>query len=78
MFQNVSLDDFQEFVRQTLERWHVPGAAIAVIKDGEVILSQGFGLRNLENQLPVTAQTLFPIARWHESFHRHVAGAFSR
>ncbi len=33
---------------------NVPGAAVAIIKDGEVIISEGFGYRNLETKEPVT------------------------
>ena len=29
---------------------NVPGAAVAVIKDGEMIISEGFGYRNLETK----------------------------
>lgn len=40
---------------------HVPGCAIAIVKDGEVILARGFGARDLENSLPATEETLFAI-----------------
>jgi len=36
----------------------VPGAALAVIEDGEVLL-KGYGVRDLESGLPVTADTQF-------------------
>jgi CubicO group peptidase (beta-lactamase class C family) len=68
MSPNISTTDLQTFIQQTLEQWHVPGAAVAVIKDGQVFLCQGFGLRNLERQLPVTAETLFPIASCTKAF----------
>jgi CubicO group peptidase (beta-lactamase class C family) len=55
------LDGFDEFVNRTIEDWKVPGAAVAVVKDGEVILSRGFGKRDVVQGLEVTAQTLFPI-----------------
>ena len=29
---------------------NVPGVAVAVIKDGEVIISEGFGYRNIETK----------------------------
>lgn len=34
---------------------NVPGAAVAVIKDGEMIISEGFGYRNLETKPCYTA-----------------------
>lgn len=36
---------------------NVPGAAVAVIKDGEVIISEGFGYRNIETKEAVTPNT---------------------
>src|SRR5690242_18347572 len=41
------LQGFNDFVRTTMQDWKLPGLAIAIVKDGEVILSQGFGKRNV-------------------------------
>ena len=46
-----ALQGFDEFVRATMQSWTVPGVAIAIVKDGEVMLSQGFGLRDVERAL---------------------------
>jgi len=40
----------------------VPGFAVAVIKDGEVIWSDGYGVADVEAGTPVTADTIFPAA----------------
>lgn len=63
-----ALGDFDEYVKRTMADWKVPGAAIAVVKDGKVILSKGYGLRDVDKKLPVTEQTLFPIASITKSF----------
>ena len=39
--------------------WRVPGLAVALVKDGQVIYLQGFGVRNVAQTLPVTTDTLF-------------------
>ena len=44
------------------------GAAVAVIKDGEMIISEGFGYRNLETKAPVTPRTLFAIGSSTKAF----------
>ena len=51
-----------------MKDWKVPGAAIAIVKDGKVILSKGYGLRDVKSNLPVTEQTMFPIASITKSF----------
>ncbi len=60
--QPVGLSGFDEFVDRVLKHWQVPGVAVAIIDDGQIILSKGYGHRDLENRLPVTSKTLFPIA----------------
>lgn len=62
------LSNIRQLVEETLELWHVPGLAVAVVKDGQVILCEGFGLRNIEKNLAVTSDTLFPIASCTKAF----------
>lgn len=53
---------------QAMKQWKVPGLAIAVVQDGRVIYAKGYGYRDLENKLPVTTATLFPIGSITKSF----------
>jgi len=62
------LADFEEFVRQTMREWKVQGLAVAIVQNGKVIFSQGFGMRDAARDLPVTEQTLFPIASCTKAF----------
>lgn len=62
------------FVRQVAERTpaylkdlSVPGAAVAVIEDGKVILVQGFGMADAAKATPVRADTLFNIGSTSKS-----------
>ncbi|HET9111651.1 MAG TPA: serine hydrolase domain-containing protein [Ktedonobacterales bacterium] len=49
-----------ERVRASMERWHVPGAAVGVLSDG-ARRAQGFGVVSLETGYPVRVDTLFQI-----------------
>lgn len=49
-------------VEKIISDWQVPGCAVGIIKSGKLIYAKGFGYRDLENKLPVTPKTLFPIA----------------
>ncbi|HEV2690016.1 MAG TPA: serine hydrolase, partial [Bryobacteraceae bacterium] len=62
------LNGFDEFVTTALKDWNVPGAAVAVVQDGQVILSKGYGWRDTGKQLPVTSKTLFAIGSATKSF----------
>lgn len=57
-----ALRDLGNYVDGLLEDWTTPGTAVAVARDGEIVFSQGFGQRNLADDLPVTTKTVFSIA----------------
>ena len=46
----------------------VPGAALALIKDGRIVLEKGYGVRDLTAHAPVTTETLFNIGSISKSF----------
>lgn len=53
------LADIDAYIRRTLNRYGVPGAAVAIVQGGRPIYSQGFGTTRLLLGQPVTADTLF-------------------
>src|SRR5262245_31094386 len=53
---------FDGYVAQVLKTFEVPGVAIAIVKDGKVVLAKGYGVRRLGEPTPVDAQTQFGIA----------------
>jgi CubicO group peptidase (beta-lactamase class C family) len=62
------LADLDQIVARAMSEWSVPGVAVAVVADGEIVLSRGYGERHRESGLPVTAATLFPIASLTKPF----------
>ena len=52
---------FDAYVDKAVKEWKVPGLAIAVIRDGKVLLSKGYGVRELGKADPVNEHTLFAI-----------------
>ena len=57
---------FDKMCQRAIDEWKVPGMAVAVVKDGEVVFMQGFGKAHLGDSanaaVPVTPQTKFVIA----------------
>jgi len=49
----------EEYVRSEMQRQHIPGLSLLVSKSGKIILSQGFGMANVELQVPVKPETVF-------------------
>ena len=55
----VQADSLDDAIRAEMQRSHIPGVAIAVVKDGKIIREQGYGYADLEQQVKVTPDTLF-------------------
>lgn len=45
-----------------------PGVAVLVAKDGEVVLRKGYGLANIEHNIPITPETVFRIGSMTKFF----------
>ena len=63
-----SLNGFDGFVEQVMKDWHVPGIAVAIVKDGHVVYAKGYGYRDVKKGLKVTPDTLFAIGSCSKSF----------
>ncbi len=56
---NAPADAVDELVRKELAAQKVPAIGVAVVKDGNVIKAEAYGLANVELQTPATRQTIF-------------------
>lgn len=54
--------DFDAYVERVLKTFDVPGAAVAIVKDGRVVLARGYGVRTLGRPDRVDGDTRFGIA----------------
>lgn len=55
-------------VQRSMKAFEVPGIALAIVKDGKLIHSKGYGVRSLSTKEPVDANTLFGIASNSKAF----------
>lgn len=69
-----ALAGFDEWVEQALSDWKVPGLALGIVVDGEVVLAKGYGKRIVEKDLPVTSKTLFAIGSSTKAFTAFALG----
>ncbi|MDQ4121600.1 MAG: serine hydrolase [Acidobacteriota bacterium] len=47
---------------ERMEKLHIPGAVIAVVKDGKILFTKGYGIADVEKKIPVIAdKTIFRI-----------------
>ncbi|HWB26883.1 MAG TPA: serine hydrolase [Chitinophagaceae bacterium] len=55
-------DSLDSYINKGLADWNIPGLAIAIVKDGKVVVMKGYGVRNVTTKEPVDENTLFMIA----------------
>ena len=60
--------DFDAYVARVMRTFEVPGIAIAIVKDGRVLLAKGYGVRKLGDPTPIDDRTLFGIASNTKAF----------
>lgn len=70
-----ALVGFEQDVEKIRKEWNVPGIAIAIVKGDQIIYAKGHGLRDVANNLPMTADTLLPIGSSTKAFTTAVLGA---
>jgi CubicO group peptidase (beta-lactamase class C family) len=61
-------------IENLLKTYNAVGLSIAVVENSKTIYSKGFGFRDLENKLPVTANSIFPIGSITKSFTASLLG----
>ncbi|HYX47487.1 MAG TPA: serine hydrolase [Sphingomicrobium sp.] len=66
--------DLDAFIVRALKEYRVPGAAVAVVRDGRVVLKKGYGVRNATAPGAVDADTIFQLASVTKSLTAAAAG----
>ena len=60
--QTADLHDLDAFIARALKEYQVPGAAIAVVQDGTVVMAKGYGVRDVSKPGVVDEHTIFQLA----------------
>lgn len=68
---SVTADDRTDKVDKLFETWDStisPGVSLAIIHNGEIIYERGYGMANLEHNVPITTETVFRIGSTSKQF----------
>jgi len=60
--------DLDAYVAASMKTFNVPGMAVAIVKDGKIIVAKGYGVRKLGDPTPVDEFTLFGIGSNTKAF----------
>jgi len=56
------------YIQSEMQKRHIPGLALLVARNGQIIRAQGYGFSNLELQVPVTPETIFQSGSMGKQF----------
>lgn len=59
--QDHANDQTRRLIRQIMLEQRIPGLQVAVVKDGQIVLSEAYGLANVENGVRASRDTRFPL-----------------
>ena len=65
---SVQADRVDDYIKSLMQRQHLPGLSLVVIKDHKIAKVQGYGLANIELNVPVTPETVFKIGSVSKQF----------
>lgn len=54
-------DKVDDYVKAEMQRQHIPGVSVAVVKDGKIIKAEGYGLANVELNVSARPETVYQI-----------------
>lgn len=65
---SLDINELDAYFAEARNTWNIPGMAVAIVKDNEVVLAKGYGVRNAETDAPADANTVFGIASLSKAF----------
>ncbi len=73
--QNAITARVDDYVKAEMQKEHIPGLSLAVIKAGRITLAKGYGLANVEHQVPVKPETIFQSGSVGKQFTTSISAA---
>ena len=60
--------ELDAYIENARKKWEVPGIGLTVVRDGQVLVAKGYGVRRAGEPHPVDAHTMFDTASLSKSF----------
>jgi CubicO group peptidase (beta-lactamase class C family) len=67
------IEELERDIPELMEKAMIPGSSIAVIKDGKIIWTNDFGVKNTETMEPISKNTVYPAASLTKPFFAYLA-----
>jgi CubicO group peptidase (beta-lactamase class C family) len=67
-YGQADLKEIRKYIDDARKAWKVPGMSVAIVKDGEIVFEEGFGLAEVGKKDKVDENTLYAIASNTKAF----------
>src|SRR5580700_2649011 len=61
-------DEVDDYIKVRMEKEHLPGLSLAVLKDGKLVKLKGYGYADLELRVPALPETVFQVGSITKQF----------
>jgi D-alanyl-D-alanine carboxypeptidase len=61
-------DRVDDYIKKQMQRQHIPGLSLAIVRDGKILKARGYGLANVEMNVPATPSTVYQLASVTKQF----------
>ena len=58
---SLNIEQLDCYIKNVMAQWEVPGLSLAIVKDGQPVITKGYGTKAVGTDSPVDKDTLFPI-----------------
>jgi len=65
---HTQVETVADYVKAEMKRQHIPGLSVSIVKKGKVVLTEGFGLADVERNIPATPETIYRICSVSKQF----------
>jgi len=66
--QDGTTSKIDDYVQAEMKRQRIPGVSLAIVKNGQIVVAKGYGLANVEHQVPVKPETIFQSGSMGKQF----------
>jgi CubicO group peptidase (beta-lactamase class C family) len=64
----VVADRVDDYIQLRMHKEHIPGLSLAVVQNGKIVKTKGYGYANLELSVPATPETVYQIGSLTKQF----------
>ena len=67
-FTPARADEVDDYVARQLRALHIPGLSLAIMRDGQIVKAQGYGVANIGLNVPAASDTVYEIGSMTKQF----------